>query len=141
MRVLVCGGRDFDDRPMLVRVLDMLHEQHNFSVVIHGAARGADRLADYWAVTNRLPVFKFHANWKMQGLAAGPIRNAKMLEKGRPDLVVAFPGNGGTKNMVRQALTAKVEVRKVRADGTVERWLLPEDRQGELFNLSVTNAN
>lgn len=32
---------------------------------------------------------------------AGPIRNRRMLEQGKPDLVVAFPGGAGTANMVR----------------------------------------
>ena len=123
MRLLVCGGRHFEDRAMLWRVLDHLHEQHGFRVVIHGMARGADRLADHWAMQNKIPTYRFHAAWTQQGLAAGPIRNARMLEKGRPDLVVAFPGNSGTKDMVRKALAAKVEVKKVRADGTVTPWV------------------
>lgn len=123
MRLLVCGGRHFEDRAMLWRVLDSLHEQHIFSVVIHGMARGADRLADHWAVFNKIPAYRFHAAWTQQGLAAGPIRNAKMLEKGQPDLVVAFPGNSGTKDMVRKALAAKVAVLRVRADGTVMPWV------------------
>ena len=33
-----------------------------------------------------------------------------MLEKGEPDLVVAFPGGCGTQDMVRQAFTVGVKV-------------------------------
>lgn len=127
MRVLVCGGRDFDDHAMLWRVLDELHAQHHFAVVIHGMARGADRLADQWAVCNRIPTYRFHAPWTQYGNAAGPIRNAKMLAKGQPDLVVAFPGSVGTKDMMRKALAAKVAVKKVHADGTVTPWVYPAE--------------
>ena len=128
MRVLVCGGRYFEDRSMLWRVLDMLHEQHQFSVVIHGMQRGADRLADHWASFNKIPAYRFHAAWTQYGNAAGPIRNAHMLAKGKPDLVVAFPGASGTKDMMRKALAAKVKVLKVYADGSVVPWVYPAEQ-------------
>lgn len=127
MKVLVCGGRDFTDRAMMWRVLDELHEQRPFRVVIHGVARGADTLADHWAALNKIPCYRFHAPWKQYGDAAGPMRNTRMLEKGKPDLVVAFPGATGTKDMIRKALAAKVEVKKVYADGTVVPWVYPAE--------------
>jgi hypothetical protein len=49
MRVLVCGGRDFDNRAMLNAALDRLHAERVFSLVIAGGARGADTLAEDWA--------------------------------------------------------------------------------------------
>lgn len=136
MRALVCGGRYFADRVMLWRVLDELHRQHRFSIVIHGAAQGADRLADSWALFNRIAVYRCHAHWKMHGKAAGPIRNARMLEKGVPDLVIAFPGGEGTKDMMRKALAAKVAVSKVYADGRVVPWVYPAE-----LDLDVMDAN
>jgi hypothetical protein len=121
--VLVCGGRNFEDHKLLSSVLDELHAQHVFTVVIHGAARGADRLADGWALYNKIPPYRFHALWKSKGKAAGPIRNRRMLEKGKPDLVVAFPGGAGTKDMVSAALGAGVKVLRVKPDGTVAPWV------------------
>lgn len=44
--------------------------------------------------------------------AAGPIRNSRMLREGKPDLVLAFPGHGGTADMVKQAGEAGVGVMK-----------------------------
>jgi hypothetical protein len=35
--------------------------------------------------------------WDELGKKAGPLRNQRMLDEGKPDLVVAFPGGGGTK--------------------------------------------
>jgi len=32
--------------------------------------------------------------------AAGAIRNEKMAVEGKPDLIIAFPGGPGTKNMI-----------------------------------------
>ncbi len=48
-RLLVTGGRDFADRDLLYATLDRLHAEHNIIVVIHGDAKGADRLAGEWA--------------------------------------------------------------------------------------------
>jgi hypothetical protein len=55
--------------------------------------------------------------WDELGKKAGPLPNQRMLDEGKPDLVVAFPGAGGTKDMVRRAVKAGVPVHEVnRAD-------------------------
>ena len=107
-RVLVCGGRDFDDRAALYSALDGLHAQHRFTVLIAGGARGADTLAAQWARDRGVRTRIFMPRWKNQGPAAGPIRNARMLKDGRPELVVAFPGGRGTAGMMALARTAGV---------------------------------
>ena len=109
MRVLVCGGRTFDDWELLAGALDGL-EPLEASVIIHGAAPGADALAGRWAELRRVRVEAFPADWARHGRAAGPIRNARMLGEGQPDVVVAFPGGRGTANMVKQARAAGVLV-------------------------------
>jgi hypothetical protein len=109
MRVLVTGGRDFGDRKLLFETLDRLHATHVFSVLIHGDASGADRLAGEWAVARGVQVEAHPADWKKHGRAAGPIRNTQMLDE-KPDLLVAFPGGRGTADMVRKAKAAGLEV-------------------------------
>ena len=44
------------------------------------------------------------------GRKAGPIRNQRMLDEGKPDLVVAFPGGKGTNGMIDLARNAGVRV-------------------------------
>lgn len=109
MRVLVTGGRDFEDRQLLVRVLNQLHEVHKFALLIHGGAKGADQLAGEWGAEHNIPVMPLPANWKRHGRAAGPIRNRQMLEH-RPDLLIAFPGGKGTADMVRASNRAGIRV-------------------------------
>jgi hypothetical protein len=46
---------------------------------------------------------EYKAKWDKYGKSAGPIRNKKMLDEGKPDLVFAFPGGPGTNNMIKQA--------------------------------------
>ena len=120
MRVLVCGGRDFDDVGLIISVLDRLHTEKSFTMLIHGNARGADRIADAWASRTGVPREPYglpQGEWDELGKKAGPLRNQRMLEEGKPDLVVAFPGGGGTKDIVRRAVKAGVAIHEVnRAD-------------------------
>jgi hypothetical protein len=80
------------------------------TLIIHGAAKGADTLAGRWAKEFNIPVLVFPADWKKYGRRAGPIRNAQMLSEGKPNLVVAFPGGRGTANMVGLSQKAGVPV-------------------------------
>lgn len=100
-RVLVCGGRDFNDSVWLSRVLDGYHANHVIKLVIHGGAQGADKLAGRWAYTNKVSVRMFNANWRRYGKLAGFLRNRRMLEEGKPDVILAFPGGRGTANMIK----------------------------------------
>lgn len=106
VRVLVCGGRDYADHARVYQVLSHYHASNPFSVIIHGAARGADSLAGEWAEWAGVPVLPFPADWKMFGRAAGSMRNAQMLSQGKPDVVIAFKGGKGTADMCRQAKAA-----------------------------------
>ena len=109
-KVLVCGGRDFDDRAGLFAALDRLHAARAFSVVIAGGARGADTLAVEWATDRGVPTEVYMAEWERLGRKAGPIRNQRMLDEGKPGLVVAFPGGRGTAGMVALSREAGVDV-------------------------------
>jgi len=106
MRLLVTGGRNYSDRSTIRNVLGNLRPD----VVIHGAARGADTLAGQEAKSLGFGIEEFHANWTKHGLGAGAIRNQKMLDIGKPDIVVAFAGGKGTADMVHRAKAAGLVV-------------------------------
>jgi hypothetical protein len=112
MRILVCGGREFEDADHLEAFLDAFHQgpRGPITFVIHGGARGADTLAGEWARLRGISCTAYEANWALEGRAAGPIRNKRMLDEGIPDLVIAFPGGRGTANMIRQARERGFEV-------------------------------
>lgn len=112
MTILVCGGRDYQDR---VRLFWELGHLEDVSLVIAGGATGADALAVEWAEQNTIPTRVFKPDWKQHGRAAGPIRNQRMLDEGKPDLVVAFPGGRGTDDMVNRARTAGIKVLDLRS--------------------------
>jgi hypothetical protein len=112
-RVLVCGGRDYNDRDRVFSILDVAHAANPIIELIHGAASGADKLADEWA-DGKVAIHAFPAPWETLGHRAGPIRNQKMLDEGKPDMVIAFPGGAGTADMVKRAEKAGVPVVRIR---------------------------
>jgi hypothetical protein len=83
-------------------------------VIIEGGAKGADSIARDWAMSRQRPLLIFPAHWDRYGRAAGPMRNKQMLEKGKPDIVLAYHNDlehsKGTRNMVDQASKAGLEV-------------------------------
>lgn len=113
-RVLMCGGRDYDNWSYICSTLRRVHAERQFTLLLHGRARGADSWAGYWAVHHGVPVLTFPADWDRYGRRhAGPIRNQQMLDQGKPDLCIAFPGGSGTADMVRRARAANIEVIEV----------------------------
>ncbi len=111
LTVIICGGRDFHDRTAVYNVLDKLHATNPFEFVITGGARGADSLADSWAVSCGIPRRAVLADWSI-GRHAGAVRNRAMLALA-PDLVIAFPGGRGTADMVAQAIHAGIKTFQV----------------------------
>ena len=111
MRVLVCGGRDYTDSAFVDFVLDSLHAKKPIELIIQGEAQGADTFAKKWAEkTPGCTSYGVPADWKAHGNRAGPIRNRQMLEYGKPNLVVAFEGGAGTRDMCAAATSAGVKV-------------------------------
>jgi predicted Rossmann-fold nucleotide-binding protein len=110
MRILVCGGRDYQNISAVRHALQALHAKRGITLIIEGGALGADRLAREWAAISAIPCVTFDADWKTHGKAAGPLRNDRMIAEGKPDGVVAFPGGRGTADMAGKAEAAGIKV-------------------------------
>lgn len=130
LSVLVTGGRNFDDRAFLFGKLDLLHKKRGIRLLVHGAARGADTLAELWARENQVNYLGVPAKWDWYGKAAGSLRNEEMLDCVIPmglghghlkiDLGVAFPGGVGTANMVGLLKTEGTRVWDLREGAPIE---------------------
>jgi len=133
MRVLICGGRYFSDYQAVREELRRIErDQQPFTYIIQGECpTGADKMARIYADKHRIPcTSEFRPDWdnldvpgarikrnrlgKLYNANAGPDRNKRMMDEGKPDLVVAFPGGDGTADMVRKAKAAGIEVIEVR---------------------------
>jgi hypothetical protein len=134
MRILVCGGRTYDDRDAVWHTLDDYQRRHGPITIIQGGATGADALAKEWCYRQpSVTLITVPANWEdlsprdalIRTRADGSKydanadirRDAEMLDE-RPDLILAFPGNRGTRYILRRAENAKkkgmpIKIKKV----------------------------
>lgn len=122
-RVVVYGGRDYSNVVRLFGVLDHYHrESGGFAVVIEGEADGVDKLARAWAESRGVPFLPFPADWDdlttppvvlrhrrdgtSYNAAAGGTRNQRMIDEGKPDVGIEFPGGRGTADMHKRLAKA-----------------------------------
>lgn len=134
MRILVFGGRDFGHRRLGAGGAPKpdwltVYEQHcamqatsrisaaaskancySHITIISGRARGADTVGVRWAEHYGYAVDAYPADWDRYGKRAGFLRNRQMLQEGKPDLGIEFPGGRGTADMHSQLQRAGVPV-------------------------------
>lgn len=117
MTVLCCGDRNWKHWPSIWSALRGLGP---LTVIVHGGAGGADRMCGYVGKQLGYEVVEHFAEWGLYGNAAGPIRNQKMLDEHRVELVLAFHDDistsKGTADMVRRARAVRIPVNVVRSD-------------------------
>lgn len=99
-RVLVTGSRAWIWPLTIFDALeDVRAGREDTLTIIHGAcSRGADAIADQWAIRSGVPVERYPADWS-QGRHAGMFRNALMVDT-MPARCLAFirdssPGASG----------------------------------------------
>lgn len=124
--ILVCGGRDFNDKKFVDKTLDEIMNSNDISKIIQGEASGADKLAKLYALEKGIPLVSLAADWNKFGKAAGPLRNDEML-KLNPNLVIAFPGGKGTKDMVKKSIQAGIQ--------TIEYFVFEGEIKSKIHNL------
>ena len=104
-RVIVAGGRDFDDYALLEKELDRLFWGEDFCgdgqiKILSGMAPGADTLAIRYANEHELTKILFPANWKYHHRMAGFLRNEDMVALAT-HLVAFWDGRShGTKHII-----------------------------------------
>lgn len=112
--VAVTGGRNFENKQFVFDVLDAYHAKLKVQVVVHGAAKGVDTYANWWADKNAVFQCQWPVTggvWSTYGAPAGPIRSNYFLKLCRPDVLLAFPGARGTKGCVGAATKMQIPVR------------------------------
>lgn len=115
-KVIIAGCRDFSDYDLLKERCDYYlskKRQEDTVVILSGAAQGADVLGERYAQENGLAIERHPADWKKNGRAAGPIRNAEMAKVA--DALIAFwdGKSKGTKSMIDLARRNNVPTRIV----------------------------
>ena len=110
---MVTGSRGWTDREAISDAMfRVMRDDEDMVLVVGDCPTGADAIAEDIA-RNELPyaVEKHRADWRRYGIAAGPMRNQRMVDQ-RPDVCLAFPldGSRGTWDAVRRARAAGIRV-------------------------------
>ena len=120
MKIIIAGGRDFNNYELLKKSCLKIIGSYTFSPIeiISGRATGADRMGEKFANEIGYPLRVFPANWEEFGKSAGFIRNKEMAEYASKDteysmLIAFWDGKSkGTKSMIElgKKMLNKVEI-------------------------------
>ena len=117
--VIVAGSRSIKS----METVDYAITQSPFTIelLVRGAARGVDRLAEQWAKDHEIPYIGVPARWEDEGNRAGMIRNGAMASVA-DGLVAVWDGQSpGTKNMIEQAHEAGMIVYVLNTSNRTEK--------------------
>jgi hypothetical protein len=103
MKIIIAGGRDFNDYDMLCRRVDKILSRQTEIEIVSGVAKGADKLGERYALERGYKITRFIADWNTFGKAAGYRRNIEMAVYA--DALIAFWNNEskGTEHMITVA--------------------------------------
>lgn len=116
LKVIISGGRNFDDYGLLCRSCDFILKAVDDVSILTGGATGADALGVKYSEDRGIEYDVEEAEWEKYRRSAGPIRNNKMAQMG--DALIAFwdGKSPGTKNMIETMIRMGKPVRVVRLD-------------------------
>lgn len=131
-KVIVCGGRDFQDYELLRSKLNDHNNAYGIDEIVSGVCDsgehtftrtdgtkvyGADGLGEKYAEEKGIKVTPFPADWKKYGLSAGPRRNKQMAEylNDEEDWCISFwdKKSKGTRDMISQAEKRNINIHKI----------------------------
>ena len=103
MKVIIAGGRDFNDEDFMINSINSLIGTGAIPepfTLICGMARGADITGYYVCKDNDIEIIEYPADWNTHGKSAGFIRNREMADA--CDCAVIFWDglSRGTANMI-----------------------------------------
>lgn len=102
-KVIIAGGRDFNNYDLLKRKCDVLLKNKSDIEIVSGTANGADKLGERYAKENGYKIKRFPADWDKFQKRAGVIRNQQMAEYANACICFWDNSSKGTKWMIELA--------------------------------------
>lgn len=114
MKVIIAGGRDFNDYDLLCRKTNKILSQQHEIEIVSGTAKGADKLGERYAEERDYPIKRFVPDWSGLGKQAGYIRNEDMALYA-DGLILFWNGvSKGSRHMLEIATVMKLKTRIIR---------------------------
>lgn len=74
--------------------------------IVSGGARGADRIAEIYAVKHGVPILVVPARWDKYGKVAGMLRNSEIVKQCHALLAIWDGKSKGTGDSIKKAMSA-----------------------------------
>ena len=114
-KLIIAGGREFSDYPLLQKKVDMMLSNKRFShqiEIVSGKAKGADTLGEQYAKANGFAIREFPADWN-KGKSAGYERNKEMAAYADACICFWDGRSKGTKHMIDLANLQGIPLRVI----------------------------
>lgn len=114
LRVIVCGAQNYtNEAHVREKLSDLCAASPGFQFVMTTGMMGVAWQAKRWAIDRFIQHQTAYANTEKFGAKAWRVRNTSMLSNAAPDMVIAFPGDQYSDDLVVKARAAGVEVIEV----------------------------
>lgn len=131
MKIIIAGGRDFNDYDLLRSKMDLiLKNVKEEKIIISGGAKGADILGERYAIERGYPIHQYLAEWdnlKVSPCVIGTDKNGRLYNKvaghnrnkllvDNADVAVYFWNylSKGTENCIKLAKLKPIPVRIIK---------------------------
>jgi len=114
MRVIIAGGRYFDDYDLLKKKVDSILKKSTNIEIISGMATGADSLGLNYAKEKGYKTIEMPANWDKYGKSAGYRRNEDMASIADACIIFWDGESKGTKHMIDLAKQYNLQLRIIK---------------------------
>jgi hypothetical protein len=108
MRTIIAGSRTATNYDDLLRAIQAAPWKP--TLVISGAARGADALGERWACENAVLLLRVPAEWDTHGRRAGYLRNLEMAKQAQALIALWDGSSRGTAHMIETARSNRLPV-------------------------------
>lgn len=108
MKVIIAGSRSITNAATVANAI----KESGFPVseVVSGGARGVDKIGEFYAAIDKIPIKQFIPDWDGLGKVAGFIRNQAMADYADALIAVWDGKSRGTKDMIDRATKKGLKV-------------------------------
>jgi hypothetical protein len=112
MKLIIAGSRSITDYDTVQPEFDRALDDMNWTpdLIVSGGAPGIDTLGERYGKENEIYIQIFPAKWDEYGKAAGPQRNAQMVEYADKLLAIWDGKSPGTKDIIQKAHTSDMPI-------------------------------
>lgn len=118
MKTIIAGGREIKEYSYVLEAIERSGWKEQITLVLSGTARGVDKMGEFWADENGIPVRRFKPDYMTHGSpAALHIRNANMAKLADALILIWDGQSKGSASMLAKAQAKNLKVYQFLVEG------------------------